>query len=354
MQIHTSVEESADIFFAELRRKIYTTPKSYLDLINLYLSTLDVKRVEYNTNRHRLATGLKKLNDTNKSIAELKIKLTELQPMLAKKSEDLKVALVKVNADKLVANEKERVVSAEAEIVNKKAAEAKAISDDAEADLNAAKPELEAAELALKSLDKASIVEIKSFPNPPKAVVMVMEAVMILLLEKTDWNAIKSTLGDTGAFMNRLLTYDVSKTSEAVLAKVRKNYLSLAEFDPVDVGKKSGAAKVLCIWCLSVSKFQLVIKKVEPKKKKFEEVQSVLATAQAELAQKMAEVNKVKDAVAKLEAECLAMQNEKERLENEMDRCNKRMGRAEKLVVLLADEGVRWKQTVENISTEIE
>ena len=37
-----------------------------------------------------------------------------------------------------------------------------------------------------------------------------------------------------------------------------------------------------------------------------------------------------------------------------MDRCNKRMGRAEKLVVLLADEGVRWKQTVENISVEIE
>ena len=37
-----------------------------------------------------------------------------------------------------------------------------------------------------------------------------------------------------------------------------------------------------------------------------------------------------------------------------MDRCNKRMGRAEKLVVLLADEGVRWKQTVENITVEIE
>jgi dynein heavy chain len=284
MQIHTSVEESADNFYGELRRRIYTTPKSYLDLINLYLNTLDVKRVEYNTNRHRLATGLKKLNDTNKSIAELRIKLTDLQPMLAKKSEELKVALVRVNADKLVANEKERVVSAEAEIVNKKAAEAKAISDDAETDLNAAKPELEAAELALKSLDKASIVEIKSFPNPPKAVVMVMEACMILLGEKTDWAAIKSVLGDTGAFMNRLLTYDVSKTSEAVLAKVRKNYLSLTEFDPVDVGKKSGAAKVLCIWCLSVSKFQIVIKKVEPKKKKYEEVQTVLATAQAELA----------------------------------------------------------------------
>jgi hypothetical protein len=30
------------------------------------------------------------------------------------------------------------------------------------------------------------------------------------------------------------------------------------------------------------------------------------------------------------------------------------MGRAEKLVVLLADEGVRWKETVENLGIEIE
>jgi len=37
-----------------------------------------------------------------------------------------------------------------------------------------------------------------------------------------------------------------------------------------------------------------------------------------------------------------------------MDRCNKRMGRAEKLVVLLADEGVRWKETVSTIQVEIE
>jgi hypothetical protein len=40
------------------------------------------------------------------------------------------------------------------------------------------------------------------------------------------------------------------------------------------------------------------------------------------------------------------MQDEKEKLEFDMDRCEKRMGRAEKLVVLLADEGVRWKETV--------
>jgi len=40
------------------------------------------------------------------------------------------------------------------------------------------------------------------------------------------------------------------------------------------------------------------------------------------------------------------MQDEKDKLESDMDKCGKRMGRAEKLVVLLADEGVRWKETV--------
>lgn len=111
MVIHTSVEHESDRFFNELRRRVYTTPKSYLDLINLYLNTLDTKRYEYNLNRTRLANGLKKLNDTNKSIAELKIKLTELQPLLIKKNEDLAIALEKVNADKKIANDKERVVT---------------------------------------------------------------------------------------------------------------------------------------------------------------------------------------------------------------------------------------------------
>lgn len=65
-----------------------------------------------------------------------------MKPKLEAKNEELKVALVQVNKDKEVADEKEKVVSAEAEVVNKKAEEAKAIADDAEADLAAAKPEL--------------------------------------------------------------------------------------------------------------------------------------------------------------------------------------------------------------------
>ena len=48
------------------------------------------------------------------------------------------------------------------------------------------------------------------------------------------------------------------------------------------------------------------------------------------------------------------MNTEKEELEFNMDRSSKRMARAEKLVVLLADEGVRWAETVKVIQADIE
>ena len=80
MMIHTTVEEKSAEFYEKLRMKVYTTPKSYLDLIHLYVSSLDVKREEQMKNKRRLALGLKKLQDTNVSIAEFKIKIENLQP----------------------------------------------------------------------------------------------------------------------------------------------------------------------------------------------------------------------------------------------------------------------------------
>ena len=44
VEIHMGVSETADKFYNELKRRYYTTPTSYLELINLYLSMLDEKR----------------------------------------------------------------------------------------------------------------------------------------------------------------------------------------------------------------------------------------------------------------------------------------------------------------------
>ena len=56
MIIHTAVEDMAEEFFKTLWRRVYTTPKSYLDLIHLYLISLELKHTEFNINKTRLVT----------------------------------------------------------------------------------------------------------------------------------------------------------------------------------------------------------------------------------------------------------------------------------------------------------
>ena len=61
-----------------------------------------------------------------------------MQPILVQKNADLKVTLEQVSRDKAEADAKEAVVMEEKEVVEKKAAEAKEIADDAENDVRMA------------------------------------------------------------------------------------------------------------------------------------------------------------------------------------------------------------------------
>lgn len=57
--------------------------------------------------------------------------------------------------------------------------------------MNKALPALKEAEDALSRISKNDIAEVKGFINPPPIVVLVLEAVCTLLVEKTDWNSAK-------------------------------------------------------------------------------------------------------------------------------------------------------------------
>jgi dynein heavy chain len=96
-------------------------------------------------------------------------------------------------------------VSAEKEIVEKSAAEAKVIKDEADSELAQAIPILDNAKRIVDSLDKNAIVELKALNNPPAAVEMVMACVMTMLGEKdVKWESIRNYIRDPTAFIKRV------------------------------------------------------------------------------------------------------------------------------------------------------
>lgn len=76
------------------------------------------------------------------------------------------------------------------------------------------------AEEALKKINKNDITEIKGYTSPHPMVVMVMEAVCVLLGEKTEWAAIKVVMMELN-FLDRLKNYDKNNISDNILKKLR-------------------------------------------------------------------------------------------------------------------------------------
>lgn len=56
----------------EKKRKVYVTPKSYLDQLYLYGIVLKKKFDQMNSLKTKLSEGLSKLNSTNEIVSKLK------------------------------------------------------------------------------------------------------------------------------------------------------------------------------------------------------------------------------------------------------------------------------------------
>ncbi|RXN25582.1 dynein heavy chain axonemal [Labeo rohita] len=372
VEIHVSVTDMAERFYSELRRHYYTTPTSYLELINLYLSMLGEKRQQLQAARDRVKNGLTKLLETNELVDKMKQDLSALEPVLAQKSIDVSALMEKLAVDQENADQVRRVVKEDEALAKVKAEETQAIADDAQRDLDEALPALESANKALNALDKADISEIRVFTKPPDLVMTVMEAVCILLNNKTDWASAKQLLGD-GNFLKKLMDYDKDNIKPQILQKLQK-YITNPDFVPDKVEKVSKACKSMCMWVRAMDLYSRVLKEVGPKREKLAAAQAELDATMSTLKEKQKKLQEVENQIKVLQEQFESSVAEKEALGATqyafMNRCmfmcvcvwvvaktraltEARLGRSGKLTSALGDEQVRWQESITFFEQEI-
>jgi len=183
---HVFVARRSEAFLAELGRHNYVTPTSYLELLATYKQVLALKRDEVGTLKNRLRVGLDKLIATAEQVEDLQVKLTAMEPVLIKTQGEVEVMIVNIDKDKKDAAETQTIVAAEEEAAQTKAAETKAIADDAQRDLDEALPALEEAVKCLNSLKKSDIDEVRTMGKPPAGVKLTMEACCIMFNVKPE------------------------------------------------------------------------------------------------------------------------------------------------------------------------
>jgi len=318
-QVHKSVNDMSVIYLQNDRRYNYTTPKSFLS--------------------------------TSKQVDDLKDKLAAQEVEVKQKNED---------ADKLI-----KIVGAESEKVGKENAiaveEQKKVSEistevgikkeDCERDLAKALPALEAAQHALNTLDKTSLTEMKSFANPPPAVLVVASAVLVLLApggkvpKDRSWKAAKAMMGNVDKFLEQLKTYDKDNVPESCRKEVQV-YMKDPLFIPDLVKSQSMAAAGLCSWCINILKYYEVFCEVAPKR-------AALAKANAELQAAKEKLATVEKKVADLQAQLKILTDQfdeanaaKQKCEQDAKQTAYTINLANRLVGGLSSEKIRWTDTV--------
>ncbi|XP_056619544.1 dynein axonemal heavy chain 6 [Triplophysa dalaica] len=351
VEIHVSVTDMAESFYSELRRHYYTTPTSYLELINLYLSMLGEKRQQLEAARDRVKNGLTKLLETNELVDKMKQDLSALEPVLKQKSIDVDALMEKLAVDQASADQVRKVVKEDEASAKIKAEETQAIADDAQRDLDEALPALESANKALNSLDKGDIAELRVFTKPPDLVMTVMEAVCILLNNKPDWGSAKQLLGEAN-FLKKLMDYEKDNIKPQILQKLQK-YITNPDFVPDKVEKVSKACKSLCMWVRALDLYSRVLKEVGPKRQKLDAAQAELDATMSTLTEKQKKLKEVEDQINVLQEQFDSSVAEKEGLAKTMALTEARLGRSGKLTSALGDEQVRWQESIALFEQEI-
>ena len=186
---------------------------------------------------------------------------------------------------------------------------------------------------------------VRTFPQPPAVVERIFEGVCIFMNKKYDWATAKLLMSDLKGFIDMLLTYDKESIKPNMIKKVRELIDKYPDdFDPKKVEMRASAAANVCVWILAMELYYKINKKVMPKKKKVEELEAKQAQAEAILNEKVAILNEAKAVVDKLQADNKQAIDKKNYLENQKELTIAKLQRAEKLVVLLKDEGENWKQ----------
>eukprot|EP00947_MAST-08B_sp_MAST-8B-sp1_P001611 g1611.t1 len=365
-----TVQEACAKFQTFEMRQVYVTPKSFLELLNLYKTMLAKKKEESRAAIERLSNGLSRLKETSYAVKKIGDDL-EVKLVAAEEKKTVSEGIAETVArEKAIVEEESAKAAIEEAKANKISTEVGAKRKDTEEDLAKALPAVENAMAALSTLNKKDLSNAKTMNIPPAGVEPVFSAVAALLatiepklvltkkgaVKDVSWAASKKALlQDIAGFLAMLLGFkelvDDNKVPDVNFKEVRQ-YIELEGFDPEVIMSKNPAAAGLCSWVINIVIYRDIIVTVEPKKLALAAATAQLEAANTKLASIKAKVAELQAKLDKLTAEFNQANAEKQAAIDEVETGQKRLGLAGRLTTALASENVRWAENVVQLEAD--
>lgn len=335
---------AATDFCDKTRRHTYVTPANFIDLLKSFASLLKEAQHSLPQKAKKYETGLQKLADTRSEIEGLQEKIIAFQPQLEVAREENKVLLRDLEEKSAVAREKEVVCEREAGEISQTRNSVSEMRVQCQAELNEALPALYAAQNAARNIDKGYIASIKSYNVVAKDIEMVLLALNLLMGRKESWDEVRKFLSDMD-LIKKMQNLDPMTVPLKTWTRLRQVYLSKPEFNPAVLKEKvSEAISTIANYCINMEVYYFKKKEVDPKEQKLLGAETQLAEVEEAMKVKTRELEEVKAVVGGLQARLDSSVERERHLEEEQRRAKLHLERAEKLLVGLSEESVRWQQ----------
>lgn len=346
------------------RRFVYTTPKSYLELIKLYRTLLFEKRKDASAAIGRLENGLAKLKETSESVAKLEETLKVMLEDAAKKKETAEGIAEVVAKEKASVEEETAKAQIEKEEVARIAEEVGVKQRDTEEDLAKAEPAVVAAMEALDTLDQKDLSSCKGMLKPPPKLDEVFAATMCLLagimpsvvvtksgkVKDASWDAAKkqlmSNIKDYMMYLKDIKKHVDENTINHNNFKEVRQYSEKEYFNVETMKTKNQAAAGICSFVLNIIQYYDIVVTVEPKRKALAEANVQLKEANSKLEKVMQHVANLEEKLAKLTNELNEANASKQEAMDAVEKGERKLNLAQRLTTALSSENERWGENV--------
>jgi dynein heavy chain len=370
--VFVAVNKMCKTFLHAEGKYVYTTPKSYLEMLYLFEKMLASKRASTDEAIFRLKNGVEKLIKAEDDVIMLEKNLNIMLASAEEKrsiSEGIATVVLK---EKIIVESENAKALVEQEKVAKIQMEVSIKQEDAAKDLEAAEPALMRAMAALDSLDKRDLGNCKTMTKPPPGVDDIFGAVMVLLasvnqniiVQKTgkvrekerSWDASKKALlGNVNGFLDDLKGFkqhiDEGTVPEINFKEVRP-FLVLEHFTPEVIEKRNSAAAGLCSWVINIVNYYDIVLQVEPKRMALRAMNEQLESANTQLETVQARVKDLQEKLDVLTTQYNEAESSRIEAQEIADKGKMKLELANRLTAALGSEKVRWGEGVESLIKE--
>lgn len=371
VQIHESLHEANSRLQKKGVRTTTITPRHYLDFINHFAKLYSEKRSELEDQQVHLNIGLSKIKETVEQVEELQKSLAVKRTELEKKNNEANQKLKQMMNDQQEA-EKKKVASQELQqIINQQMEEIERKKASVMDDLSKVEPAVLEAQngwhflfvfnfalffiylfslicLAVKSIKRQHLVELKAMVNPPAAVKLGLESICLILDQETsDWKVIRGIIVRDN-FINTIINFQTDKISPQIKEKMKTRFLSNPDYEFNKVNNASQACGPLVKWAQAQIQYADMLHKVDPLREELKSLEQAAEVNESKAKELELVIGQLEKSIAQYKQEYADLISQAQSIKSDLNSVESKVGRSVALLNSLSNEQTRWESSSES------